>query len=165
MTTDDDPSRCRTAALRMLNYRWNSEAELRRKLAAKRFERSVIDTTVAWLREEGWLDDERFAGAFVRTRMLRNIGPQRLRQELIAAGVADDIARRVIGENLEPDREQEGAMVLCEKKMRMIARRHGAAYLRTDEGRKNLATYLLNHGYDASLVFDTIDQCMKVRSV
>jgi regulatory protein len=155
---------CYVAALRILHYRFNSVVELRRKLSAKAFERETIDITIARLSAEKWLDDERFAGVFVRARALKNIGPQRIRRELLAAGVADDIARRAVGENLEPEREREGVTTLCEKKMRIIARRDGAAYLHTDEGRKKLAAYLLNHGYEASLVFDTIDQCMKVRS-
>jgi hypothetical protein len=47
--------------------------------------------------------------------------------------------------------------------MRIIAGRRGIAYLHRDEGRKKLAAYLLNQGYRSSLVFDTIDECMKVR--
>lgn len=161
---EDDSSRCHTAALRLLNYRWNSEVELRRKLARKKFERPVIDATLQRLREEGWLDDERFAGAYVSARLRKNIGPQRLRRELIEAGVDDEIAGRAVRENVDAERSEAGVLALCQKKMRMIARRYGVEYLRTDQGRKKLAAYLLNQGYDAALVFQTIDKCMKLRS-
>src|SRR5205085_9687945 len=88
--TANDSGRCYTAALRILNYRFNSEAELRRKLAAKEFDRDSIDAAVARLREEKWLDDARFAEAFVRTRMRKRIGSKRIRRELIAAGIDDE---------------------------------------------------------------------------
>ncbi len=161
----NDPDRCYVAALRILNHRFNSVAELRRKLSAKEFDRETIAATIERLDAEKWLDDERFAGLFARARSLKNIGPQRIRRELVAAGVADDIAERAVGENVEPAREREGVTTLCVKKMRMIARRYGTSYLRTDECRKKLAAYLLNHGYGPSLVFHTIDECMKIKRV
>ena len=64
----DTPDPCYVAALRILKYRFNSEGELRRKLRGKRFEKDEIEETILRLRNEKWLDDERFAAAFVRTR-------------------------------------------------------------------------------------------------
>ena len=40
------------AALRILNYRFNSEAELRRKLRAKKFEQDDVDAAIARLHKE-----------------------------------------------------------------------------------------------------------------
>src|SRR5438477_233049 len=97
--TANDPDRCYTAALRILNYRFNSEHELRRKLAAKDFEQATIDATITRLRDEKWLDDERFAAAFVRTRMRKRIGRLRIRRELMAAGVDDGVAAAALREN------------------------------------------------------------------
>src|ERR1051326_8746909 len=57
---------CYVTALRILGYRFNSEAELRRKLLAKRFDRDTIAETPARLRDEKWLEQERFPGADVR---------------------------------------------------------------------------------------------------
>lgn len=142
-----DADRCYLAALRTLGYRFNSEAELRRKLQRKKFEKPVIDATLARLREEKWLDDERFAAAFVRTRGLKRIGARRIVYELRAAGVDDNIAKQAVAENVDPDREREQLRAL-------IARR--AALLGTPEGRNKLAAYLLKQGYDAPLVWETL---------
>ena len=46
-----DHERCYIAAMRILGHRFNSELELRRKLASKRFERDVINETIEKLRE------------------------------------------------------------------------------------------------------------------
>src|SRR5438067_1624309 len=99
---------CYTAALRILGYRFNSEAELRRKLAAKKFDAPVIAATLDRLRGEKWLDDERFAAAFVRTRLQKQIGRARIRRELMAAGVASEISERALRENADEDRDREG---------------------------------------------------------
>ena len=96
-----DAERCYAAAIRILGHRFNSVAELRVKLRAKKFEREVIDETINRLRTEKWLDDERFAGAYVRTRQNRKIGPRRIARELAAAGVDQETARNVIAEHAD----------------------------------------------------------------
>jgi len=153
-----DLERCYIAAMRILGHRFNSEGELRRKLSAKRFERDVVDATIEKLRREKWLDDERFAGAFVRTRALKKIGRTRLRQELRATGVADDIADRAIRENDDPEREAADLRDVTAKRMRMMQRRHGDDYLASPEGRKKLAAYLLKQGYDAALIYGIVKE-------
>ena len=151
-----DLERCYLAAMRILAYRFNSTAELRRKLRSKKFEPDVIDATLTRLGEEKWLDDERFAGAFVRTRSNKQVGKLRILRELHAAGVDRDSARAAVDENLDPEHEQEQLKALCLKRMRMLARRHGEEWLGTDEGRNKLTVWLLNQGYDAALVQSVI---------
>jgi regulatory protein len=148
----EDLERCYLAAMRILKYRFNSEVELRRKLRGKRFEREDIDATIARLRGERWLDDERFAGAFARTRALKKVGRNRILRELQAAGVEGETAAQAVAENIDAGREQEALLGLCAKRARQLARRHGAEYLGTPEGRNKLTIYLLNQGYDAGLV-------------
>jgi regulatory protein len=149
MTDLDD---CYLAALRILNYRFNSSSELKRKLTAKKFDRKLVDETIVRLREEKWLDDERFASAYVRTRMMKKVGPLKIERELHAVGVDDETTRRVLRENGDDDRDLDDLNAICDKRKRLLLRRHGADYLETPEGKNNLAVYLLNQGYDAALV-------------
>ena len=154
MTEAGDP--CYLAAMRILNYRFNSEAELRRKLRAKKFEPGEIDAVIERLHREKWLDDSRFAGAFTRTRANRKIGRRRIARELQAAGVSGEVAARAVAENLDPEREREDLLALRDKRIRILARRHGEDYVRTDEGRKKLAAHLVAQGYDQSLVWEVL---------
>lgn len=147
---------CYLAALRILNYRFNSEAELRRKLRAKQFDRETIDATLGRLRDEKWLDDVRFAGAFARTRANKKVGRLRILRELQAAGVSEETASRAVLETIDSERETESLRDLAERRARILVRRHGPAYLGTDEGRKKLAAYLLKQGYDSALVWEFI---------
>ncbi|MFP5246854.1 MAG: regulatory protein RecX [Thermoanaerobaculia bacterium] len=146
------------AALRILNYRFNSEAELRRKLRRKQFAPDEIDSAIERLRREKWLDDERFAGAFVRTRSNKRIGRLRILRELHAAGVSDEAASRAVAENVDPEKEAAALKAAAERRARILVRRHGPEILTTDEGRNKLAVYLLNQGYDAALVYAVLKE-------
>lgn len=141
-----------TSALRILQYRFNSEHELRRKLAAKRFENAEIDEAIERLRREKWIDDERFAGAFVRTRAAKKVGPARIKRELSAAGVDRATADRALAENRDDERTSSDLAALAEKRRRMMIRRHGEEYVRSAEGKSRLATYLIQQGYPVDQV-------------
>ncbi|HVR37662.1 MAG TPA: RecX family transcriptional regulator [Thermoanaerobaculia bacterium] len=149
--TEPDP--CYLAALRILNYRFNSEAELRRKLRKKEFESDAIDAAIARLRREKWLDDDRFAAALVRTRGQKRIGAVRIRRELNAAGVDHETATRAIANNVDPDAERERLAAACAKKIAAVIRREGEL---TDNGRKKVIAYLLARGYEMSAVLDVV---------
>lgn len=145
---------CYTAALHILNYRFNSEAELRRKLAVKKFEGDEIEATIARLRKEKWLDDERFAEAFVRTRLRKRIGRLRIRRELSAAGVDEDVAAGALHRNVDPEGEREAAIAVARKRAVRLD-------LASAEGRNKLTAYLLKQGYDGALIRDVIRDVIK----
>jgi regulatory protein len=143
----DDLDRCYVSAMRILRYRFNSAAELRRKLRSKGFEREVIDATLTRLANEKWLDDERFAAAYVRTRVLKRKGSRRIRRELMGAGVPDEIIDRAVDENVDSEDEHARALALARKRLPILSRRYAPEVVRN-----KLTAYLLNQGYDAALV-------------
>ncbi len=150
---NDDRDDCYRVALRILNHRFNSAAELKRKLRAKGFSHEAIDPTVERLMREKWLDDERFAGAYVRTRLQRRIGKLRIRRELIRAGVPDDLIAQAVGENVDPENEHARALAAAERRLPALMRRY-----EPQMARNKLAVYLLNQGYDAALVREVIKE-------
>lgn len=145
-----------TAALRILRHRFNSEAELRRKLRGKKFEKDDIDAAIARLYREKWLDDERFAAAFVRTRANKRVGKLRIRRELQAAGVSDAAAGEAIAENVDPEREREALEALCARRIRVLVRRYGIASLDSEEVEAKLTGFLIGKGYDSGLVREVV---------
>ena len=147
---------CYTAALRILNYRFNSEHELRRKLAAKKFDGEVIDAAIARLRDEKWLDDARFAEAFVRTRMRKRIGRLRIRRELGEAGVTDEVINAALAANADRDDERASLQELCAKRLRLVARRRGEEYAASREGRQKVAAYLVSQGFELGEVLEVL---------
>jgi regulatory protein len=155
----EELEQCYVAAMRILSYRFNSEAELRRKLTSKRkFEPATIDATLVRLREENWLDDERFAGAFVRSRTSKRLGRNRIARELRATGVSDDDAQSAIATNVDREQQETSLRELRDKRVRALVRRHGPEFLATSEGRNKLTVYLLKQGYDAALVYEAVKE-------
>ena len=149
----DDVERCYTAGLRILNYRFNSEAELRAKLDRKEFPHDAIDAAIERLRREKWLDDGRFAAAFVRTRLRKGIGRLRIKRELQAAGV--DSA--TIAHALDiPDHDDRAAAIASARKRLAVLRRRDD----DDAIRQKLVAYLFRQGYDSSLAIDIVREAM-----
>ena len=145
----DDLERCYIAGLRILNYRFNSEAELRAKLDRKEFPRDVIDTTIDRLRLEKWLDDDRFAAAYVRTRVRKGMGRARIKRELMNAGVESGVIVRALD---VPDHDERAAAVVSARKRLAILRRRN-----DDEAiREKLVAYLFRQGYDSTLARDVV---------
>lgn len=155
----EELEQCYVAAMRILSHRFNSEAELRRKLALKRkFEPGTIEATLVRLREEKWLDDPRFAGAFVRSRTSKRVGKNRIARELRAVGVSQDDAETAIATNVDREQQETSLRELRDKRARALVRRHGPDFLATDEGRNKLTVYLLKQGYDAALVYEAVKE-------
>jgi regulatory protein len=156
----EDLERCYVSALRILKYRFNSAVELKRKLRAKAFTDEIIDSTLERLRAEKWLDDARFASAFVRTRQNKRVGARRIARELGAAGVDRDVVKEAIDQNADPERERADLVALCEKRYGLMERRKGADYVASAEGRNKLTIYLLNQGYDSALVREIVKETL-----
>jgi regulatory protein len=153
----DDLERCYIAAMRILNHRFNSEAELRRKLAQKEFGPEVIVATIEKLRREKWLDDVRFATSFVRTRVRKGLGRHRISRELSAAGVDGGTIARALDESV-PDHDERAAAVASARKRLVVIRRR-----EDDAGkiREKLVAYLFRQGYDSSLAIDVVRELVK----
>jgi regulatory protein len=76
----------------LLSRREHSREELRRKLTAREVPAEEIETALDRLVKEGLASDDRFAEAFVSSRLRRGQGPQRIRRELETRGVDPGLA-------------------------------------------------------------------------
>jgi regulatory protein len=81
----------RATALNLLARREHSERELRRKLLAKGFDQTDIQTTLSALINEGLLSNTRFIEAYVHHRRQKGYGPLRIQAELNARGISEDL--------------------------------------------------------------------------
>jgi regulatory protein len=89
-----DAPACTRVALELLARREHSRRELTRKLAARGFPDDVVTPVLDELERTGALANARFADTFVRSRIAKGQGPQRIRAELAQRGIdaaaADD---------------------------------------------------------------------------
>src|SRR6185295_14341519 len=90
---------CFDAAMRLLQVRLHSRAELYRKLARREWGEAVIEAVIAELSRMGYIDDERFAKAnAIAAAQHKKHGRRRAFIDLIRSGVKGDIADRALSE-------------------------------------------------------------------
>ncbi len=150
-------------ALRLLNYRFRSVAELENRLREKGFDEIEIADEVARLKAERWLDDARFAREYALSRLRKRFGRRRIERELRDFGVDDSLIREALTEALGDHPEEANLTALVEKRAKSLTGRYGADYLDSEPGRKKLVTYLLSQGYDPAAVFGELDRRRRSR--
>ncbi|QTA38150.1 RecX family transcriptional regulator [Thermosipho ferrireducens] len=89
-------------ALRLLKFRARSENEIKTRLKQKGYSREEIEQTIAFLKEKGYLDDEKFAYLFAYDALtLKKHGPFKIKWELRKLGVDEYIIEDTISKILE----------------------------------------------------------------
>lgn len=88
--------RAHYTALRLLTRREHSKRELEQKLAQRNFTPDDIQSIVENLINTGLQSDARFAESFTRYRQNKGQGPLRIRLELKARGISDEIIEEVV---------------------------------------------------------------------
>ena len=120
-----DPTLVLEAALRFLEARQRSAAEVRRRLLLHGYRAHLVEGAIERLTELGMIDDAAFARAWVESRdRARPRGERALRQELRTKG----IERAVIDETIEerevqlPEADAAAARRLLERHASALAR-------------------------------------------
>jgi len=111
--------RARDKATRFLAYRARSEKEVRDKLDGEGYPDEVIDRVVELLQGYGYIDDRKFAEAFVEDKICHaGCGKARLARELREKGIESEIIDEVL-ENTDTD-EVALALAHLQKKTRGV---------------------------------------------
>jgi len=145
----------RDVAWKALNRRERTVAELARLLAAKRVEPAAIDTVVAELREQGYLDDASYAQRFADDRRrLDAWGADRIERKLLSLGIDRELIAAAVG-------EQDHAGEL-EAAAELLARRFPDPP-RTPRERDRALGVLVRKGYDLELAYHALRRHCGVR--
>lgn len=114
-----------TVGVRLLAARDRTSAELTDLLAAKGFGEAESRAAVDRLKEEGYLNDRRFAVAWARGRVhTKPMGSYRLRRELEIKGVDLELVREVL-EDIYEQGEESLARRAMQGKLARLGRRTG----------------------------------------
>ena len=133
-----------------LGRRDRSEAEVRRHLARRGLDRALVDTAVARLREQGYLDDGRFARRFAADRRtLDGWGAGRIEAALRAAGVPPEHVAAACGER--GDEEELAAAVA-------LLRRRVTLPPGDDRERQRALALLVRRGYELEIAYAAVRQ-------
>ena len=152
----DDPDVVLNAALRFLEVRSRSVAEVRRRLTQAGYRDDLINGAIDRLLELRMLDDEAFGRLWLDSRdRARPRGERALRQELAQKGVERGLVDRLLEErNAEEgaeERDATAAVSLLERQRRSLDRE-------PDPRRRRQKAYALlaRNGFDAETCGDAI---------
>ena len=89
------------SAVRSLGQREHGRRELELKLNRKGHDPQLIERVMDYLLEHDLQSDARFAGSLIRSRVQRGYGPMKIRQELSAKGVSEQVLEAQLTEPSE----------------------------------------------------------------
>lgn len=164
------------AALTFLSYRPRSAREVEMRLRKKQYTPELIEATMTRLSKQGLVNDREFSRSWISNRQtISPRGPHLLRSELRAKGVAKEIVDEAMSayqeeqadraeqaaevsieygitdEEPAPGSDEESALMLARKRMRVLAT------LDPQVQKRRLAAFLARRGYN----YGTIDTVMR----
>jgi len=138
----------RDVAWKALNRRERTVAELARLLAAKRVEPAAIETVLAELLEQGYLDDASYAQRFADDRRrLDAWGAERIERKLLSLGIDRELIAAAVG-------EQDHAGEI-DAALELLARRFPEPP-QTPRERDRALGMLVRKGYELELAYDAL---------
>ena len=150
MPEREAPKTAKSQALRYLTYRDRSERELTLYLEKKGHAPSVIQKTLQDLAKLNYVNDQRFAMEWGRSRIEgKKFGKVRVRHELSAKGVASHIIETTLNSLYNSHPELELAQACARKKLESL---HG---LEPEKKIRRLVQYLQRRGFSADIIYET----------
>lgn len=136
-------------------FRERCEHEVREKLAQMNVFGSQADKLISKLREEDFLNDERYLRSFVLGKFNQNSwGRNRIHHELTMRGFKDHIASQALAEIPEEAYEMTLDKLAKEK---FSSRREEDLF----EKRGKVAAYLIRKGFEPDLVWSRLKELFK----
>lgn len=150
MESGQETAKIESAALRLLRYRERSVAEMRARLAQKGFADEAVEEEIRDLILRNLLDDERFAGAWIRHKLtISNKGKRLIRAELASKGITSDLFEKVWAEHA--GLEKESALKWAKAKAARYSR------LTPFERRGRIRQGLYRRGYSAEAITEALE--------
>ena len=141
----------KSQALRYLAYRDRSQRELTQYLKKKAHAPSIIQKTIQYLVDLNYVNDQRFAMEWSRSRIEgKKFGKERVRHELFAKGVASQIIETTLNTLYDANPEKDLALALANKKLDSL---NG---LEPAKKSRRLAHYLQRRGFSADIIYETL---------
>ncbi|MHB8895232.1 MAG: regulatory protein RecX [Candidatus Geothermincolia bacterium] len=127
-------------ALRFIDYRPRSAGETRARLRKWGYDEATAETVIEYLEAAGIIDDREFARLFMGELMRKEIGPYRIRSELLKKKLDRELVAEVAGE-YPIDEEAEHARAAALRRFRQMSAKSES------EIRVKLTGFLVRRGY------------------
>ncbi len=138
----------------LLSRAAKSEYEMRLKMQDKGFDSQLIDNAINTLKEQKYLDDERYCEMFINDKInISKYGVRKIKEALYYKGIDKEIIEEKI-RNVSPEDEEERAISLGKKKLFII---------KEEDTRKKyikLSNYLIGKGFEYDVVKRTVSRLL-----
>jgi regulatory protein len=140
----DERESARSRALRFLETRERTSLEVESRLSRYGYEPQVVGGVMTWLKDLGYLDDDRFAREFAREKLAGSWGATRVASELSRKGIGSES----IANAVEAADEASGGSEV-EHLAGVVYRRFARDLERDPVGARRRATgFMARRGYD-----------------
>jgi len=144
-------SKARNKAFKLLSYRERTIKEIEDRLRKKDFSEEIIKKVIDFLLENDYLNEERFAEMWIRSRKKHHPrGRKLIYKELKNKGVNQKIINSALNQYLNNQEEIEMAEYLMEKWLRRRTEEDSTSY--------KLKNYLANKGFSYDLIYQVTDK-------
>jgi len=141
----------RKVALDRLTDRDRSRADLAEAMTKRGVPEHAVEAMLDRLEAAGLVDDERFARSWVQSRQrAKGLAAPMLAMELRRHGIDDDLARRVLNDEVDDEAERRAAHRLVQRKLRSVRGLDPSVQVR------RLTGMLARKGYAPQVAFDVV---------
>lgn len=136
--------------MRYCAYQDRCSTDIVKKIKLWQLDDKVIENALSYLKEEGFVDDLRFAKSFVRGKFRSNKwGRAKIREALYAKQIQKEFVEEAMKE-LDEEKYDEQLLNLLIKKNRLL--KEEDIYKR----KQKLALYVQSKGYEMNLIWEAI---------
>lgn len=148
---DEQFIEARNKAFHLLSYRERTIKEIRDRLKKKDFSAEVIEKVITYLLEKDYLNEQRFAEMWIRSRINHHPrGRKLIYKELKDKGVERKIINSALDEYLSREKELEMASYLMNKWLRRRKDEDSSSY--------KLKNYLARKGFNYDMIYEITDK-------
>lgn len=139
-------------AFLLLKFRLRSENEIRQRLKKKKFDADIIETTLFFLKDKGFIDDNYFAKTWIESRIKKPLGIRRLKAELSIKGINKAIIDTQIDEIKKSYSEEDIVGGIAKDRLNKLKG------IDPQKAKKRVYAYLLRRGFSPEVVIDVLNQ-------
>ncbi len=136
-------------ALNYLSYSDRFSKEVSNRLKREGFTKEEIDSTIERLKNYGYVDDRKTAEEFIRSKISKGWGPERIKVELIRREIPEEEAEDLVKSIFSEFDEKEIIVRLAEK------------FLKSKGGKnikEKLKGFLFRKGFSYDKIIDVIEK-------
>jgi len=136
-------------ALNYLSYSDRFSKEVSQRLKREGFTKEEIDSTIEKLKNYGYVNDRKTAEEFIRSKISKGWGPERIKIELMRREISEEEAENLVKSIFSEFDERELIFKLAEK------------FLRNKKGeniKEKLKGFLFRKGFSYDKIIDVIEK-------